>query len=243
MELGGEDVARPHARREPAAVLGGGGDDARVGRDGIVGVHEIDAGVVGHVRQVRGPAFQPELVPAHVRNFLAAEPGRVEAHDRALQDVEAGYPAELDTLGKENLHSHADAEKRGAAPDDAMHGLDQAALGQALHTRRERAHTGQHHARGRLDSGRVARHGRGEAHFLEALVDAPQIAHAVVDDRDHGCVSSTMSAKTATSPRVLMFGPRQQRQVAVVTGGPWWTARRARAGRAGRHCSMRARTP
>ena len=120
-----------------------------------------------------------------MRNFLPGQGGRIKPHDLAFQNIQPPDPAELDTLRKQNLHPHTDAEKRRAPLNHPVDGIDQAACGQAIHARPKRAHPRQDNACGRLNLRGIPGDGGGVARFFKALLDTAQIAHAVINNRDH----------------------------------------------------------
>src|SRR2546425_4109007 len=186
MELGGENVAPPDAGDEfCATVVGRRSDNPRIVGHGIVRVDEVDRSSVRDAVEVRSVTLDMELVPAHVGNLAAVERCRVEAYHLALENVEPTHAAELYALREEDLHTYTDAEEGRALFNDAVDGVHQAALGQAVHTSAKRAYPGQDHPSGGLDAPGITRYLCHIPHLLEAFLHAAQVAHAVIDDGNH----------------------------------------------------------
>src|SRR5439155_21741362 len=93
---------------------------------------------------------------------------------------------ELLALGEEELIAEADAEERAPAVEAAADRLQQAQRLERAHGVVERAVAGQHDRLGVVDDPRVLGDQRPHAETPERLLHAPEIAPAVVDDRDHG---------------------------------------------------------
>ena len=146
---------------------------------------EVDRSSIRDAVEVRSATLDMELVPAHVGNLAAVERCRVEAHYLALENVEPTHAAELYALREEDLHAHADAEEGRALFNDAVDGVHQAALGQAVHASTKRAYPRQDHPSGGLNAPGVACHLCHVPHLLEAFLHAAQVAHAVVDNGNH----------------------------------------------------------
>ena len=152
MELYRPDVVARYCGDDGAAVLRRRGDDGRVGRDGGVGVHEVDGGrgrqPAGHARAGRPPV---QVVPADVRHL---EPG-LQAFDRAAEYAEARPAAALAAALEEQLEAEAHAEERRAGRDAPEHGGPEAALLEPRGRVAERADAGKHHRVGAAHLGRA----------------------------------------------------------------------------------------
>src|SRR5262249_55432520 len=171
------------ARRERRTVRRRGRDERRIFRHDIKGVDEIDEVAVRNGVEKRGRFLRLELVPAHVRHLRAVP--RTEADHAAGKDIEALLRTELLALAEQQLESQADAEKRRLARDDVAHRRDEVVALEIFHARAERADAGQHDAVRAHDRADIAGDLRGVPETLERLLHAVEIAHAVVDDRDH----------------------------------------------------------
>ena len=84
------------------------------------------------------------------------------------------------------MQPQADAQKRLARVDGLQHGLDQIEAAQFGRGILEGPHARQNHFRRGSHLGGIAGDDGLMADFLEGLLHAAQIAHAVVDDGDHG---------------------------------------------------------
>jgi hypothetical protein len=125
-----------------------------------------------------------EPIPTHVRNleiFIGAK-----ADHFAGKKVESFLLAELFALGKEQLKSQTNSKKWFLTTHHIANRLDQTKFTEVLHARIKRADAGQNHAACRLNLPEIARHHCFKTDALESLLHAAQIAHAVVDDRNHG---------------------------------------------------------
>src|SRR5207302_6101743 len=109
---------------------------------------------------------------------------REGAHD-APHPVEALGVPELLALREEELVAEADAEERPPAVERAAERPAEPGRVDVLHRVAERPVARQHTGLGLVDDPGVGGHARGNADARERLLDAPQVAPAVVDDRDH----------------------------------------------------------
>src|SRR5262249_14091683 len=107
------------------------------------------------------------------------------------KEAEAAHRAELDALLEEDLHADADPEKGPTRERRVADDVDEAGRLQVLDAGTERTHPRQHDSVRTPDVARIAAHPDLDVasglvrRALEALGGAPQIADAVVDDRDH----------------------------------------------------------
>src|SRR5262249_48687022 len=186
MELGGEDMPPPDAGNEfRTSVIGSGGNDLRVVRHGIVGVHEIGRRAISDAIEVRSAALDVELIPAHVRDFPSVERGQVETHDLTFENVESIHPTKFHTLREENLHAHADAKQRRTLSHNVIDRIHQATFYQPVHAGAKRSHSREDHPSSSFNTPCIACDLRRVAHFLEALLHTAQVAHTVIDDGNH----------------------------------------------------------
>src|ERR1043166_1954555 len=125
--------------------------------------------------------FSPpaDLIPADLRHV---QPFGEAAHSTA-QETEAARRAELFRLVEEHLHPDADAEQRRPFFNTLAHEPFKAARGESLHARAERAHARQHEFLGLAQHALVRAHDRVNAARAESLLDRPQVADAVINDR------------------------------------------------------------
>src|SRR5262245_48963213 len=186
MKLGSEDVAPPDARNElRAAVVSSCSNDLRVVRHRIIGVDEVGRGSVGNTIEMRSTALDVQLVPAHMWHFTAVERRRVETHNLTFEDVEPTHPTKFHTLGEKNLHAHTDAKQQRTLFHNVIDRVHQAALSQAIHAGAKRAHSREDHPSSSFNMPRVACDLCHVTHFLEALLHAAQVAHAVINNGNH----------------------------------------------------------
>ena len=137
-------------------------------------------------------------VPAHVRHLEIVCRGKTQ--DLPRHQPETLRPAELLALVEQQLQPQADTQKRPLPVHHVPDHIHQPEALKVIHAGVERAHSGQHHPTRLGDTARVTGDLRHEAHPFQPLLDAPQIAHAVVDDRDH-----LGSSESRTRPYRLPF--------------------------------------
>ena len=111
-----------------------------------VGVHVVEGRALAEVGDERRRAPPGHDVPADVRQL---QPARVEPHDLAGQQPEAGRPAVLGGALEEQLHPEAQPDHRHARRRALAHELVQAGRAQSPHRLRERADAGHDEAVGR----------------------------------------------------------------------------------------------
>src|SRR5688572_2025416 len=109
----------------------------------------------------------------------------MKTDDLAGKQIEAFLPAELLAFGEEQLKPQADAKKRFLVLDQIANGLDQPESLEILHAGAERANTREYNAARRLNLACLPRHHRVEAAAFETLLNAAQISHAVINNRNH----------------------------------------------------------
>src|SRR3990172_5930155 len=126
-------------------------------------------------------------VPAPVRDLQVLESSilTIESYYASFDDVQALMHPELFALGEQKLESQADAEKRFAGADALVHRFDKPVLLQVPHAIRKGADAGQDHPPGAQDRFRLPRDHGLVAHALKAFLNAPQISHSIIDDRNH----------------------------------------------------------
>ena len=122
-------------------------------------------------------------VPAHVRDLQAGP--RREPDDPAAEQAEALVQAVLLARVEEELEPEADAQAGLARGDGLLEGVAQPGPAQLGDGVGEGPDAGQDHLRGRADAVRVAADLGRVADGLDRLLDAPEVAHPVVDDDDH----------------------------------------------------------
>src|SRR5439155_16173897 len=88
--------------------------------------------------------------------------------------------------GEEQLQAEADAEKRPTTLDMPEDRLGEAGVVQLGDRVAKGADAGENEPGGVRDAGGITRDDGGVADALEALLHAPQVGHAVIDD--HGLV-------------------------------------------------------
>lgn len=185
MELGGEDVITPDGGGEIPAIFGLGGDDALVRRLRIKAVDEIDIAAAFDIAEERaiGPG-NLDLVPADLRNLQAVFFGK--ADNAAFEDAQTGSAGvEFLASFKQRLVTDADAQEKLAALDVLLRRAEQFLFAHGIDAIIERADAGQDHGAGVADLfGRF-----GDAHvgadLKERLVDAAQVAGAVIEKGNH----------------------------------------------------------
>src|SRR5262245_43830139 len=190
-------------------------------RLGIIGVHEVEARGIGHAVEEAQTAAVLDAVPAHVWHLAASR----KAADDARNHVETAALAELLAAGEEQLVAEADAEKRSRAVERAPQRAEQVEAREVRHRVVKRAVAGQHHGIRVVDRARILGDERRHTDACERLFDRPEIAPAVVYDRNHRLASPTAAARTATiaitgSPRLRLRRvlPRSQSQARLAYG-------------------------
>ena len=141
-------------------------------------MHEVEVAAVGDPVPHRVRAGLRHGVPAHVRHLQLD----LQPPDRPGEDAQALLPAVLFGRVHENLHAHADAEKRSPIRDVALDRLDQAQIVQAPHDLAGRADARQDERARLADLPRRAGDPRATAQRGEGAHDVRQVPSAVVDD-------------------------------------------------------------
>ena len=152
---------------------------------------EVEERAVGDVLQKRGLPHEPAAIPAHVRHLELVR--HVEADHLPAQNAQTLELAPFVAHVEQQLQAQADAQKRLARGDRVADRPDQVAAAQFGDRVPKRAHARQHDLIGRGQLGRAGRDRRRMAHLLEALLDAAQVAHLVVDDGDLVMAVSSVS--------------------------------------------------
>ena len=179
MEEGGDDVVTVCGTAECATVVGGGEGQARVPGHGVVAVDEIEIGQVGDAFKERAVTGLFDLVPADVGLLH----GVWEASDFARENSEAVLLA-LGGEVEEDLEAHADAEKGLARSNFGEHGVEQAAVFQALHCGRRGALAGADQGIGGDKISGVGGDTGVVAQLDEGLLYTSEVAGSVVDDEN-----------------------------------------------------------
>ncbi len=197
MELRRDDVLVPR-RRERHTVVGLAEGPGFVVQHRVVGVDEVEVGVVRDALEHRVLASQLHRVPAHVRHRHAGGKPR----DLARQHAEAVVAPTFLGVVEEGLLAHADAEERLACGDVVEDGLDDSAVAEVVHRVGGGANAGQNEpGSARNPFGIVADEHVG-ATVDERTFNGARIASAVVDDNDRGSHgdSSVARAFATTGP-------------------------------------------
>ena len=125
-----------------------------------------------------------------------------KAHDLAAENAEARRATvELLALLEQRLVADADAEERPARLDELARGLQQFLLSQGMDAIVKRAHAGQHdrarvvHPFGPLHDAHV------RADLEQRLVDAAQVAGAVIEEGDHENPSMNLMPSAWSAPK------------------------------------------
>ena len=185
MELSCGQIATSNHGDEIFAVVTGGGDEPRVLGYHVIAVNEVEMRTGSNILQDRMVRLsQCQRVPAHVRDLevrLGLEPDDL-ARDDTQPLVFAVFIADIE----QELQSQANSQEGLATVDGIVnrwHEIEPFEFGDRV---AKCAHTRQHHAVGICQIARVVRNYGLKAQLLERLLDAPQIAHSVVDDVQHG---------------------------------------------------------
>ncbi len=185
VKLRGRDVAaRKHGGERATSVIRRGKRVGGVRWRGIKRVNKINVGVLFDAIQERMRTKRVDLVPTHVRNFVAGV-NRREAFDLAGENVEQRRAAVLLGTGEKNLRAEANAEKRNADGDSLAKKRDQARGVEVAHRGGGGADTGKNQAIRGAERVKIAGDARGRAQGVEGILDAGEIACAVVDNGGH----------------------------------------------------------
>src|SRR5512139_4083338 len=185
MKLSGEDVVTPYRRGELQTVVRNpGGNDVVIGQH-IVGMNEIEERVLRDTFEQWRPPDEPDRVPSHVRDLEVCLPGEAETDYPAREDVHAAAGSELLGLGKQDLKAEADAQIGFSCPDTPGDGIDEPPVLEVPHAVPESADSRQHDSPGVGHNPRVCRHPGIGSHLEKALLDAPDVPHAVIYNGDH----------------------------------------------------------
>src|SRR5262245_13226676 len=122
-------------------------------------------------------------VPAHMRHFEILL--GLKTDDFSGGKIEPPLPAKLRALRKKQLEAKTNAQERFFLPHDLVYRFDKTELAEVFHTRAESPDARQHDAACSLNPVDIPRDQSVEAGALQSLLHATQIAHAVVDNRDH----------------------------------------------------------
>ena len=175
--------SRPTIAANGLGVVGLGDDVVGPSRVGVIGVDEVDRRLALQPLKHGARTQDAQGVPAHVGDLHAE--ARVEADDAARQKPEAMVLAVFLAGVEKQLQPEADAQAgppRRARPRKTPRPAPSAAARRRVG---ERPDARQDDLRGAAEPFRVACDFRLVADGLDRLLDAAQVAHAVVDDRDH----------------------------------------------------------
>lgn len=179
--MGGTEIAAGDAGSETDPVVAGGGDDAVVGGDGVVGVDEIDFDGIREAAVKAVGRFDLQLVPAHVRNL---EFGGGEVAHGTGEDAESGDIGGFFAGFEEKLVADADAEEGSVGGDPRLDGLPEAGFAEVAGAVTEGSLAGNDDRVARLEFGGGGDVGAGSAATFGGFESAAEIAAAVVDDAD-----------------------------------------------------------
>src|SRR5438445_1274212 len=186
MELAGEDVVARDAGNEGPPVVGYRARDGLIIGHHVVRVDEIHERAVGHAIEQGRALPNRDRVPPHVRHLhrRRGASGR-KPDDPPGNHAEPPVRPELFAFAEQELKSQADAEKRLAGANRPQDRLHESVPLQIAHAIAEGAHAGQHHVARVGDRLRVARDRGAVPDGLEGLVDRLQVAHFVINNRNH----------------------------------------------------------
>src|SRR5919109_1270143 len=165
-------------------------------------MNEVDVVAGGDSRQERGFFLFVNPVPTHVRDLETS--ARFKSYHSAGKQIEAALQAEFFTFRKQQLETQTDAEKRSFLPHDLSNGFDQPKALEILHAGPESSNAGEHNpSRGGNLAGLARNLGR-MASPLEAFLHASEIAHSIVNDRDH---NESATTRLWSTTRLRSGGP------------------------------------
>ena len=153
----------------------------------MVGVHEIEVRARGDAGEERAVAGPLELVPAHLGDLElggVGEAGEIEPDHLAGKDAEAGVFAVFVADVEEELEAQADAQEGASGADRVAYGVDEVLRAEVGDGVAEGAEAGEDDLLGTGDFVGLGDDLRGGADAFKCLLNAPQVAHAVVDNRD-----------------------------------------------------------
>ena len=184
VELDAEQVAAGDRGHEPQTVLGLGQDDVVGGLRGLprIRMHEVEIGPVADPVEERVVAPPDDLVPTDVREGrgILEPPRPAGQHAERLRAV-------LVTRF-EAVAGAQDTPRNGLSAAIQRDRVDEAGVAQAVHWWRGRTHARDHDRVGSLDGFGFT----GDDHLgtggCQALLDAHEVAGAIVDDGDPGRV-------------------------------------------------------
>ena len=127
--------------------------------------------------------------------------------------------AVLETAVEEQLHAEAYPEEWLARGDLPFELLVESAAPQRSRRVRKGAHAGQHDVRRVREQRPVRAYPRVDAEILERLLHAAQIAHSVIDDRDH---SSTPLDEGISSETILTAADIALANALKIASALWW---------------------
>src|SRR5205085_5763639 len=198
VKLHAADVPSRDDRRVARPVLGLAEHDASVVRFAEVRMHEVEERLVFNAfgKFVRPPPL--DLIPADLRHV---QPDGEAAHAPA-QEAKPARHAELLRLLKQQLHPDAHAQQRRPFLNALAHETLEAAPGQSLHARAERADARKHELQRLAQHALVRTDDRIAARRPESLLDRPKVAHAVINYRNTGQRPTSRLPHTSLTARL-----------------------------------------
>ena len=184
MKLAGHEIVPPDQRGEWRRVVRLGGHVFPISGDRMIGVDEIDRRLRLQPFEDRRVPQNPERVPSHVGHFQPWQ--RREFNNAAGENAKPLVFTVLLADVEEELQAQADAQAGLAGLDGLSKSVAQAGAAQFGRGVGEGPHSRQDHLGGAMNLLGVRGDLGGGAHRLDRLLDAPEIPHSVVDDRDHG---------------------------------------------------------
>src|SRR5437588_10512452 len=180
MKLRGPDLAAPDDGGDLPAVVHGGRDQRGVRGDRMIRVDEVRVRAGLNPREERGGPWPRERGPAHVRDLHP--PG--EADHAAGQDAEPPVDAVLLALLEQQLHPKTDPEERPPGGDIGPDAVREPRGAEARHRRPKRAVAGDDERVRLVEDPRRIGDANVEPLPLQPLLDAAEVAGAVIDHRD-----------------------------------------------------------
>lgn len=166
------------------AVGGDGADPGLVGGGDVVAVDEVEVAVAEFGGEDGVGVGPLGAVPAHLWDFELVGGG--EAADGAGEDGESGDAGAFLAGFEEDLEAHADAEEGFVGGDPGAEGVDEAVVGEVGHAVAEGALAGHEDAVEGVDLAGVFDADGADAEGGAGVEDAAEVAHAVVENADHG---------------------------------------------------------
>lgn len=193
MKLTSEDVVAEHAGDEAHAVTRPGGDDGLVARVDKERMHKVQPGAFGGIGDSleEGNAFRVSregLIPAHVRNLQPIPPAvghcLGKRNDISREPAQAPGLPELSAALKKHLESQTNPKKRLSRPDGVEDGSVQTRFPEIPHAVSEGPDARKDDG---IRQGHLFRTRHNPSIFTDrpkSVLDAPEIAHSVIDDDD-----------------------------------------------------------